>query len=74
MSTGVTHYQLPVSVVILVQQIKLCIRSKLEELFWKVYSTTIPLPTEWLNMFNAKLKKENRNSILFLDNGTCHHR
>jgi hypothetical protein len=27
---------------------------------------------EWLNMFNAKMKKENRNSILFLDNATCH--
>jgi hypothetical protein len=26
---------------------------------------------EWLNMFNAKLKKENRNAILFLDNATC---
>jgi hypothetical protein len=25
----------------------------------------------WLNMFNAKLKKENRNFILFLDNATC---
>jgi hypothetical protein len=27
---------------------------------------------EWLNMFNAKMKKENRNVILFLDNATCH--
>jgi hypothetical protein len=27
---------------------------------------------EWLNMFNAKMKKENRNSILFLGNATCH--
>jgi hypothetical protein len=27
---------------------------------------------EWLNMFNAKMKKENRNVILFLDNYTCH--
>jgi hypothetical protein len=27
---------------------------------------------EWLNMFNAKMKKENRNDILFLDNATCH--
>jgi hypothetical protein len=27
---------------------------------------------EWLNMFNAKIKKENRNAILFLDNATCH--
>jgi hypothetical protein len=27
---------------------------------------------EWLNMFNAKLKKENRNAILLLDTATCH--
>jgi hypothetical protein len=27
---------------------------------------------EWLNMFNAKMKRENRNVILFLDNATCH--
>jgi hypothetical protein len=27
---------------------------------------------EWLNMFNARMKKENRNVILFLDNATCH--
>jgi hypothetical protein len=27
---------------------------------------------EWLNMFNAKMKKENRNVIFFLDNATCH--
>jgi hypothetical protein len=27
---------------------------------------------EWLNMFNAKLKKENKNIILFLDSATCH--
>jgi hypothetical protein len=27
---------------------------------------------EWLNMFPAKMKKENRNAILFLDNATCH--
>jgi hypothetical protein len=27
---------------------------------------------EWLNMFNAKMKKENRNAILFVDNATCH--
>jgi hypothetical protein len=27
---------------------------------------------EWLNMFNAKIKKENRNVILFLNNATCH--
>jgi hypothetical protein len=28
---------------------------------------------EWLNMFNAKMKKENRNAIiLFLHNATCH--
>jgi hypothetical protein len=27
---------------------------------------------EWLNMFNAKMKKENRNVILFLDSVTCH--
>jgi hypothetical protein len=28
---------------------------------------------EWLNMFNAKMKKENRNVIRFLDNATCHN-
>jgi hypothetical protein len=27
---------------------------------------------EWLNMFNARMKKENRNAILFIDNDTCH--
>jgi hypothetical protein len=27
---------------------------------------------EWLNMLNAKMKKENRNVIIFLDNATCH--
>jgi hypothetical protein len=27
---------------------------------------------EWLNMFNTKIKKENRNYILFLDNSTYH--
>jgi hypothetical protein len=27
---------------------------------------------EWLNMFNAKMKKENRNATLFLDNAICH--
>jgi hypothetical protein len=27
---------------------------------------------EWLNVFNATRKKENRNAILFLDNATCH--
>jgi hypothetical protein len=28
---------------------------------------------EWLlNMFNAKMKKENRNAILFHDIATCH--
>jgi hypothetical protein len=27
---------------------------------------------EWLNIINAKIKKENRNVILFLDNATCH--
>jgi hypothetical protein len=26
----------------------------------------------WLSMFNAKMKKENRNVVLFLDNATCH--
>jgi hypothetical protein len=26
---------------------------------------------EWLNMFNAEMNKENKNSILFLDNATC---
>jgi hypothetical protein len=27
---------------------------------------------EWLNMFNAKMKKANRNAILFIDNSICH--
>jgi hypothetical protein len=27
---------------------------------------------EWLNTFNAKMKKENRNFILLLGSGTCH--
>jgi hypothetical protein len=27
---------------------------------------------EWLNMFNAKMKKENKNVFHFLDNATCH--
>jgi hypothetical protein len=27
---------------------------------------------EWLNMLNEKMKKENRNAILFLDSATCH--
>jgi hypothetical protein len=27
---------------------------------------------EWLNMFNAKMKKENRSVIPFLDNATCY--
>jgi hypothetical protein len=29
---------------------------------------------EWFNMFNANMKKENRNAILFLDNATCHQK
>jgi hypothetical protein len=33
--------------------------------------TTAATMEEWLNMFNAKMKKENRN-VLFLDNVTCH--
>jgi hypothetical protein len=27
---------------------------------------------EWLDMFQTKMMKENRNAILFLDNVTCH--
>jgi hypothetical protein len=27
---------------------------------------------EWLNMFKAKMKKENKNVILFRDSATCH--
>jgi hypothetical protein len=27
---------------------------------------------KWLNMFNAEMKKENRNVILFLASATCH--
>jgi hypothetical protein len=26
---------------------------------------------EWLNVFNAKMKKENRDDVLFLDSATC---
>jgi hypothetical protein len=34
---------------------------------------TAAIMEEWLNMFNAKMKKENRkNCRLFLDNSTCH--
>jgi hypothetical protein len=29
---------------------------------------------EWLNMLNAKTKKENRNVVLFLDNVICHQK
>jgi hypothetical protein len=32
---------------------------------------TAAIVEEWLNMFNAKIKKESRNVILFLDNDTC---
>jgi hypothetical protein len=39
-----------------------------KEKAWMTAATT----EEWLNMFNAKMKKENRNAILFLDNATCH--
>jgi hypothetical protein len=35
---------------------------------WMTAATT----EEWLNMFNAKMNKENRNVILFLDSATCH--
>jgi hypothetical protein len=27
---------------------------------------------EWLNIFKGKMKKENINVILFLDNAPCH--
>jgi hypothetical protein len=27
---------------------------------------------EWLNMFNAKMKKENRNVTIVIENTTCH--
>jgi hypothetical protein len=33
---------------------------------------TAAMMEEWLNMFNANMKKENINAILFLDNATCH--
>jgi hypothetical protein len=33
---------------------------------------TVATMEEWLNMFNAKMKKENTNAIMFLDNATCH--
>jgi hypothetical protein len=32
---------------------------------------TIATMEVWLNKFNTKKKKENRNAILFLDNTTC---
>jgi hypothetical protein len=34
--------------------------------------TTAATMEEWLNMFNVKMMKENRNVILFLDNASCH--
>jgi hypothetical protein len=37
----------------------------------KAWMTAVTME-EWLNMFTAKMKKENRNAILFLDNATCH--
>jgi hypothetical protein len=37
----------------------------------KAWMTTATME-EWVNMFNAKMKKENRNVILFLDNAICH--
>jgi hypothetical protein len=37
----------------------------------KAWMTAVTME-EWLNMFNAKMEKENRNVILFLDNATCH--
>jgi hypothetical protein len=33
---------------------------------------TVATMEESLNMFNAKIKEENRNAIFFLDNATCH--
>ena len=33
---------------------------------------TAALMEEWLNGFNAKMKKENRHVLLFFDNATCH--
>jgi hypothetical protein len=33
---------------------------------------TADILQEWLNTFNAEMKKENRNPILFIDNPTCH--
>jgi hypothetical protein len=35
---------------------------------------TVATIEEWLNKFKGKMKKENRNIILFLDNATCHKR
>jgi hypothetical protein len=33
---------------------------------------TVATMEKWLRIFNEKMKKENRNAILFLDNATCH--
>jgi hypothetical protein len=33
---------------------------------------TVAIMEEWLNMFKAKMKQENRSVILFPDNATCH--
>jgi hypothetical protein len=33
---------------------------------------TVATMEEWLNMFNAKMKNENTNVIMFLDNATWH--
>jgi hypothetical protein len=44
-------------------------------LIWRNNKTawmTAATMEEWLNTFNAKMKKENRNAILFLDNAACH--
>jgi hypothetical protein len=46
----------------------LAIISRINKKAWMTASTM----EEWLNMFHAKIKKQNRNAILFLDNATCH--
>jgi hypothetical protein len=39
---------------------------------WRNNKKVAATMEEWLNMFYAKIKKENRAAILFLDKAICH--